>query len=98
MRRMLLPVLLATLSFSSAANGAATPAPAVAAIDMFTISDIKVEATAESPRAARDLAMARGRPQAWSKLFRRFTVQDAWGSEPQLSDAQLLGLILSVEA
>jgi hypothetical protein len=64
---------------------------------MFTIAGMKVAGTAESPRAARDLAMAQGRPQAWSKLFRRFTVQEAWGSEPQLSDAQLLGLILSVE-
>ena len=97
MRHMLIPVLLATLGFATAANGAVAPAPAVAAIDMFTIAGMKIAGTAESPRAARDLAMAQGRPQAWSKLFRRFTVQEAWGNEPQLSDAQLLGLILSVE-
>jgi hypothetical protein len=96
MRRILIPVLLTTLGFASAAYGAAAPAAAVAA-DMFTIADMKVEATALSPRAARDLAMLQGRPLAWSKLFRRFTVQDAWGSEPQLTDGQLQGLILSVD-
>ena len=41
--------------------------------------------------------MAQGRPLAWSKLFRRFTVQGLSGSQPQLADNQLLGLILSVE-
>ena len=95
MRRVLISVLLATLGLASAANGAA--GPAVARADMFTIADMKVDATAESPRAARDLAMAQGRPLAWSKLFRRFTVHDAWGSEPKLADIQLQGLILSVD-
>jgi len=97
MRRVLVPILLATLGFASAANGAAVPAAPVAAIDMFTISDMKVEATAPSPRAARDLAMLQGRPLAWTKLFRQVTLQAEWGSEPQLTDGQIQGLILSVE-
>jgi hypothetical protein len=97
MRRVLVPILLATLGFASAANGAAVPAAPVAAIDMFTISDMKVEATARSPRAARDLAMLQGRPLAWTKLFRQVTVQAAWGSEPQLTDDQIQGLILTVD-
>jgi hypothetical protein len=97
MRRVLVPILLATLGFASAANGAAVPAAPVAAIDMFTIADMKVEATAPSPRAARDLAMLQGRPLAWTKLFRQVTVQAAWASEPQLTDGQIQGLILSVD-
>lgn len=97
MRRVLGIVLLATLAFTSAAYGAVA-SPAIEAFDQFTVSGIKVDATAQSPRAARDLAMAQGRPLAWSKLFRRFTVQRAWGKEPKLAERQLIGLILSVEA
>ena len=96
MRRILTPALLATLGLASAAYAAAAPAAVVTA-DMFTIAGMKVEASAQSPRAARDLAMLQGRPLAWTKLFRRFAVQDAWGSEPQLTDGQLQGLILSVD-
>ena len=96
MRRLLIPTLLA-LGLVSAAHGEGITAAAGAA-DLFTISDVKVDATATSPRAARDLAMAQGRPLAWSKLFRRLTVEGAWASQPQLADGQLLGLIGSVEA
>ena len=97
MRRMLICVLLATLGFASAAYGATASAAAAEDIALFTTGGIKVDATAQSPRAAHDLAMAQGRPLAWSKLFRRFTVQDMWGSQPLLADNNLLGLILSVD-
>lgn len=96
MRRILMAVLLATVAFSSAASGAV--APPIEAIDQFTVSGIKVDATGESPRAARDLAMVQGRPLAWSKLFRRFTRQRDWGTEPQLAESELLGLILRSNA
>ncbi len=96
MGRILMAVLLATVVFSSAASGAV--ALPIEAIDQFSISGIKVDATGESPRAARDLAMVEGRPLAWSKLFRRFTDQRDWGTEPQLVESELLGLILSSEA
>lgn len=96
MRGVCISILLATVGFASAAYAAAVPAAAVTA-DMFTIAGMKVEATAQSPRAARDLAMSQGRPLAFTKLFRRVTVRDAWSSEPQLTDGELLGLILSVD-
>lgn len=97
MRRILISTLLATLGFASAAYGEGAPPAPVASADLFTIGDVKVDATALSPRAARDLAMAQGRPLAWSKLFRRLTVEGAWASQPELADGQLLGLIRSVE-
>jgi Uncharacterized protein conserved in bacteria (DUF2066) len=96
-RLILIPVLLATLGFAWAASGAAVLLPASDAVELFTVSGIKVDATASSPRAARDLAMRQGQRLAWSKLFRRFTVQSAWGSQPQLADDRLRGLIRSVE-
>jgi len=93
---MFMAVLLATVALSSAASGAVVPP--IEAIDQFTVSGIKVDATGESPRTARDLAMVRGRPLAWSKLFRRFIGQRDWGTEPKLAESELLGLILSSEA
>ena len=98
MRSMLMAVLLATVAFTSAAHGASAPQATVEAIDQFSIIGIKVDATAPSPRAARELAMTQGRPLAWSKLFRRFTGEPAWGTEPQLAERELLGLILSSDA
>ena len=95
MRSMLMAVLLATVAFTSAAHGAASPQPRVEVIDQFSIVGIKVDASAPSPRAARELAMTQGRPLAWRKLFRRFTGQPAWGTEPQLAERELLGLIRS---
>ena len=98
MRCMLSTVLLATVAFTSPAYAAPAAQPAVEVVDQFSVIGIKVDATGESPRAARDLAMTQGRPLAWSTLFRRFTGQPIWGTEPQLAERELLGLILSSDA
>ena len=97
MRRAFIAILLTTLGFTCAANGASAPVSAVIATDVYAISGIRVDATASSPRAARELAMAQGRPVAWRELFRRFNAQGMVGSQPQLADKQLLGMILSYE-
>jgi hypothetical protein len=97
MRCMSSMMLIVPLSFASALHGAVALKPPVELVDQFSISGIKVDATARSLRAARDLAIAHGLREAWSKLFRRFTVERAWGQEPQLADDQLLGLILNVD-
>ena len=97
MRRVLRIVLLATLGFVSAIHGASALPTAVEA-DQFSVIGIKVDATAPSPRAARELAMTQGRPLAWSTLFRRFTGEPAWATQPQLAERELLGLILSSDA
>ena len=96
MRRTFIAVLLATAGLTSAAFGAVPPP--IEAPDQFSVIGVKVDATALSPRAARDLAMTQGRPLAWSTLFRRFTGQPIWGTEPQLAERELLGLILSSDA
>ena len=98
MRRMLSTVLLATLSFASAAQAVPAPQATIDVIDQFSVIGIKVDATALSPRAARELAIAQGRPVAWSKLFRRFTSAPTWAKEPRLGERELLGLILSSDA
>ena len=97
MRRVIIPTLFAGLGLVSSAYGEVLPAPELGAVDLFTISDIHVDATASSPRAARDLAMAQGRSLAWDTLVRRFSILGAGEDQPRLADNQLLGLIRSVE-
>ena len=72
--------------------------PGAGPVDTFSISGIKVDATAKSPREAHDLAIARGRALAWSTLFRRITNQRDWATEPRLADSELIGLILRADA
>ncbi len=83
--------ICAGLSPSLAAE--AGPAPP----DIFTVSTIRVDTTAESAISARDAAMAQGRPVAFTKLFRRFVTASQWGRQPQLSDIQILRMIRSFE-
>jgi hypothetical protein len=97
MRRLLVLVLaLAAMSF--AASTYAAPAPAASTPgDLFTVTGIRVDATAESAQTARDAAMAQGRPEAWSQIYRRLTPSAMWGRQPRLADAQLFRLIRSFE-
>ena len=41
--------------------------------------------------------MAQGRPEAWSRIYRRLTPSAMWGRQPRLTDAQLFRLIRSFE-
>src|SRR5215467_5689324 len=93
MARLPILVVLATLFWGAAAVQAA-PAPLP---DLFTVSGVKIDASAESAIAARDLAMREGRTSAWTRLFRRFTATANWGKQPQLDDNALLRLVRSFE-
>ena len=68
-----------------------------AAADLFAVKGVAVDATAESATAARDRALANGRPVAWQKLFRRLTPPTVWARQPQLDDNALQRIIRSVE-
>ena len=72
-------------------------APAMAAAELYTVSGVVVDATAESATAARDQALAQGRPIAWQRLFRRLTPPSVWPRQPQLDDNALLRAIRSFE-
>src|SRR5215467_1202969 len=84
-------VLLAALVFGAVAASAA-PAP-----DLFTVTGVKVDATAESATTARDMAMAQGRPVAFTRLFRRLVAQGNWSKQPQLDENTLLRMVRSFE-
>jgi hypothetical protein len=64
---------------------------------MFTVTGVKVDATAESATAARDLAMAQGRPLAWTKIYRRVTASANWSKQPKLDDNAMLRMVRSFE-
>lgn len=81
--------LLVMFTFAAAAH-AAPPDP-------FTVKAVHVDATAASSTAARDAAMAQGRPAAWAKLYRSLAPQGAWSKQPQLNDFQLQHIIRSFE-
>ena len=91
MLRLSFLVLLAGLLLG-AVSAEAAPAP-----DLFTVSGVKVDATAESATTARDMAMAQGRPVAWTRLFRRLVAQGNWSKQPQLDENALLRLVRSFE-
>ena len=99
MRRLLVfAFALAAVSFAASVQAAPAPAPAAAqAGDLYTVNNIRVDATAESAQTARDAAMAQGRPQAWTRIYRRLTPQAMWARQPRLADAQLFRLIRSFE-
>lgn len=61
--------------------------------DLFTVSGVKVEASAESAASARDAAMAQGRSAAWTRLFRRLTAAANWRRQPMLDEKGLERLI-----
>jgi len=91
MRRLLLS-LFAVLVAASAAS------PPAAAGDPFTVSGIKVDATAQSAIEAQTKAINSGRAKAWQTLYRRLTKQQDWGRQPALDDATLQRLVHSYQA
>ena len=98
MQRITLFAFCMVLVVISVAHGSPAHRTGVEVADSFSISGIKVDATAKSPREARDLAIARGRALAWSTLFRRITNQQISGTEPRLGENELIGLVLRTEA
>ena len=64
----------------------------VSAQDLYTVSDVHVDATAASSGEALNLAVAQGRPKAWTILYRRLTRQQDWPRQPALDGATLLRL------
>ncbi len=64
-----------------------------AADGAFTVGNIHVDASAASVVAARNAAIAGGRPAAWQTLFRRLTRQQDWARQPVLDDPTLQRII-----
>lgn len=77
---------------------AAVASPLAAADDPYTVSGIKVDATAQSAIEAQTRAINGGRAKAWQTLYRRLTKQQDWSRQPALDDATLQRLVRSYQA
>jgi hypothetical protein len=64
---------------------------------IFTISNVSVDATAQSSAQARDVARAEGERRAFRTLLERLTLRSDWGRLPKVSDADLLELVQDFE-
>lgn len=89
--RHLLAVFLVVLGM------AALPHPAGAAEDAYSVSGIKVDATAPSAIDAQTKAIDSGRDKAWQTLYHRLTRQEDWGREPALDPTTLKRLVRSYQ-
>ena len=68
-----------------------------AADDPYTVSGIKVDASAASTVVAQTKAIESGRDRAWQTLYRRLTRQEDWSRQPALDPTTLQRLIRSYQ-
>jgi len=91
MRLLLLSLVLVFVAVLAASRGAA-------ADDPYTVSGIKVDATAQSAIEAQTRAINSGRAKAWQTLYRRLAKQQDWAHQPTLDDVTLQRLVRSYQA
>lgn len=66
-------------------------------VDLWTVSNIPVDATGVSPSAAKEAALAQGRQKAWAEVFRRITPSSEWARQPQLTSLELEPMVKSFD-
>jgi hypothetical protein len=79
------------LVWTQLAPAAAQPA------DLWTVSNIPVDAAGASPSAAKDTALTQGRQKAWTEVFRRLTPSAAWANQPKITDQELEPMVKSFD-
>lgn len=79
------------LVFAAALPAAAQP------VDLWTVSNIPVDATGVSPSAAKEAALAQGRKKAWAEVFKRITPSNEWSRLPPLTDQELEPMVKSFD-
>lgn len=72
-------------------------AQAPAAVDPYTVRDIRVDATADNAEAARGNAVAQGQRLAFDRLIEALVPAGERGQVPDVSDQELARLILGYE-
>lgn len=82
-------VLLPTVAVAQNATNPTTES-------LFTVENVKVDATAESGTAARDSAIAAGQQEAWRQLLRRLALAEDFGKAETLSPIELEQVIRDI--
>ena len=77
--------------------GAAPGSNGAWAQEVFTIADVKVDATAETAAAARETALAAGERRALRRLFERLAIGADYGRLPSLDGGRISDLVKSFE-
>lgn len=81
----------AALLLTSVMGAAAQPS------DLWTVTNIPVDATGTSPSAAKEAALSQGRQKAWTEVFRRITPSSEWSRLPKFTDLELEPLVKSFD-
>jgi hypothetical protein len=68
-----------------------------AADDAYTVSNIPVDASAQSEVVAQTRAINNGQARAWQTLYRRLTKQQDWAKQPTLDQVTLQRMIRSYQ-
>lgn len=69
----------------------------VSAADVFTVTGVAVDATAESASAARGIAVLEGERRALAILLKRLTLKEDWGLLPTIDGATAESLVRSFQ-
>ena len=85
--------VVATAALMFVQFGPASAQPA----DLWTVSNITVDATGASPSAAKEAALSKGRQRAWTEVFRRVTPSSQWQAQPPIADAELEPMVKSFD-
>src|SRR5215472_13494606 len=64
---------------------------------VYTVTDVAVDATAQSAVQAREIARADGERRAFRTLMERLTPKQDWGRLPKVTDADLFALVQDFE-
>jgi Uncharacterized protein conserved in bacteria (DUF2066) len=64
---------------------------------VFTVSNVAVDATAQSAVQAREIARADGERRAFRTLLERLTLRQEWSRLPKVTDADLFALVQDFE-
>jgi hypothetical protein len=74
------------------------PTPASAQLqDVFTVSDVAVDVTAEAAAAAREAALAQGQRTAFRRLLDRLTLAEDHAFLPYLGDDEIVEYVRAIE-
>ena len=84
-------VAAAVLVFGLVGSAWAQPA------DLWTVTNVPVDASGASPSAAKDAALSKGRQRAWTEVYRRITPSAQWQTQPPLTDAELEPMVKSFD-
>ncbi len=90
-RRAVAPLLI--LALSSLASGGAY----AGANELFTVTDVKVDATAATAAAAREVALPEGQSQALGILLRRLTLRADHANLPVPPNHRVAELVMALE-